>query len=98
MWRPPLWSPIPLWLLLMDAIARWVGMLDPSSSRDRLAEIQAELDDTTFAWGGNGEDGYYRIQGPTLIIEFSTEEADIGVHYHTIYRNPSNEYGNKISR
>ena len=85
--------------LLLDAIAQWVGMLDASSSEARLSEIQTRLDDTHLAWHGDTGGGsvYYRIQGPSLIIEFSTEEADVGVHYHTVYRNPSNEYGSSIA-
>ena len=38
---------------------------------------------------------YYRIQGPSLIIEFSTQ-GDVGSdagHYHSVYRDPTNEYG-----
>ena len=87
--------------LLLDVIAQWVGMLDASSSRARLAEIQTELDDTYLAWHGDNGAGsvYYRVQGPSLIIEFSTEDAVTGngSHYHTIYRNPPNEYGNGVS-
>ena len=42
---------------------------------------------------------YYRIQGPTLIIEFSSdgEDVDEGGHYHSIYRDPTNEYGGALS-
>ena len=39
---------------------------------------------------------YYRIQGPRLIIEFATQGnawAATAGHYHTIYRDPTNEYG-----
>ncbi len=85
--------------LLLDAVAQWVGMLESSSSLARLTEIRSELDDTYLAWHGDGSGGslYYRVQGPSLIIEFSTEDADDGIHYHTIYRNPSNEYGRSLS-
>lgn len=33
--------------------------------------------------------------GPSLLIEFSTQSAlgAAGGHYHSIYRNPTNEYG-----
>ena len=86
--------------LLLDAVALWIGLLDESSSRARLAEIRSELDDTRFAW--NGDDGgtaYYRIQGPTLIVEFSTQGqlGGDGLHYHSIYRDPTNEYGSRAS-
>jgi len=38
---------------------------------------------------------YYRIQGPTLLIEFQVE-GNLGAnegHLHSIYRDPTNEYG-----
>ena len=82
--------------LLLDTIAGWVGMLDTSSSRARLAEIQTESGDTYLAWHGDNAGGpvYFRIQGPSLIIEFSTENES---HHHSIYRNPANEYGKGVS-
>ena len=83
---------------LLDTIALWVGMLPEASAQLRMAEIAADLEETYFAWNG-AVDGsgpmYYRIQGPTLIIEFS-RESDLtaeGGHYHSVYRNPLNEYG-----
>ncbi len=82
---------------LRDTIALWVGMLPAESAQLRLVEIAADLEETSFAWHGAGEGGgpsYYRIQGPTLIIEFSNEDvAAEGGHYHSVYRNPLNEYG-----
>ncbi len=83
---------------LLDTIALWVTMLPEESAQLRMAEIAEDLEETYFAWNG-AVDGsgpmYYRIQGPTLIIEFS-READLtaeGGHYHSVYRNPLNEYG-----
>ena len=84
--------------LLLDAVALWVGLLPAASAEARLAEIAAELADTYFAWHGDVDASrpiYYRIQGPTLIIEFSTQSRLGGdrAHYHSIYRDPTNEYG-----
>lgn len=82
---------------LRDTIALWVGMLPEESAQLRMAEIAADLEETSFAWHGALEGGgpiYYRIQGPTLIIEFANEDvAAEGGHYHSVYRNPLNEYG-----
>ena len=33
---------------------------------------------------------YFRIQGPAILIEYSMQEPN---HVHTIYRDPSNDYG-----
>ena len=84
--------------VLLDAVALWVGLLPAASAQARLAEIADDLADTTFAWHGDVDAGrpiYYRIQGPTLIIEFATQSRSGGerAHYHSIYRDPTNEYG-----
>ena len=96
-------SPVSGWTadqrqLLMDAVAQWVNLLPESSAQTRLSEIAANLDDTHFAWHGSADGSgsiYYRIQAPSLIIEFATQ-GDLGDdsgHYHSIYRDPTNEYG-----
>ena len=83
--------------VLLDAIGLWVGVLDAASGQARMDEIRDELDDLHFAWHGEADGGaiYFRIQGPSLIIEFSTEGrlGGGGSHYHSVYRNPNNEYG-----
>ena len=77
---------------LMELIGLWVRVMPQAAAERRLAEIEGERSRLRFAWYGptDGSDPiYYRIQGPTLIIEFSAT----GNHYHSIYRNPTNEYG-----
>ena len=83
---------------LLDLIALWVGVMPPAAADRRLADIEAELPEVRFAWHGPVDGSgsfYYRIQGPTLLIEFSTRGSlgAEGGHYHSIYRNPTNEYG-----
>ncbi len=51
-----------------------------------------------FAWSGpttNGSAAYFRIQGPTLVIEYAPQRSVD--HIHTIYRDPTNDYGAKIA-
>ena len=51
------------------------------------------------AWSGpttNGSAAYFRIQGPTLVIEYAPQDSV--EHIHTIYRDPTNDYGAKFSR
>ena len=84
--------------MLLDLTGRWVGLLPEPVAEARLAEIAADLDETRFAWNGPTDGGgsiYYRIQGPRLLIEFSTQGnlGDTAGHFHSIYRNPVNEYG-----
>ena len=83
---------------LLELVSLWVGMLPPRSAMMRMEEIESNLNDTYLAWHGPTDGAgaiYFRIQSPTLIIEFLTRGpvgADSG-HYHSIYRNPTNEYG-----
>ena len=95
------WSPTQKDLLL-SAIREWVTLQPEESAMPRMQELKDQLNDTWFAWygaaDGSGEN-YYRIQGPTLIIELLSITKNVGEsaqglgHYHTIYRNPTNEYG-----
>lgn len=64
-----------------------------------MKELAADLDQTYFAWSGAptgaaGQNitGYYRIQGPHLVIEFAPQRDHPTLHVHTIYRDPTNDY------
>ncbi|MDE0451080.1 MAG: DUF3500 domain-containing protein [Gammaproteobacteria bacterium] len=87
--------------MLLDIVSHWLRLQPEENALPRLAAVEASLDDTRFAWHGaiEGEgDVYYRIQGPSLIIEFWSEDGvgDDGGHYHSIYRDPTNEYGGTL--
>ena len=89
---------------LFDVIFEWVGILNDEASAAKMAEIKANLAETWFAWSGpttNGSGAYYRIQGPTLLIEYSPQRARGSggldtTHIHTIYRDPTNDYGARL--
>jgi hypothetical protein len=92
--------------LLLDVISQWVGIVNDAYAAPRLAEVKAGLEDTYFAWSGPathepGKNGssYYRIQGPQLIIEFSPQGVggDPTMHVHTMYRDPTNDYGARFT-
>jgi hypothetical protein len=92
--------------LLLDLIGEWAGIGNEAYSASRMAEIKAGLADTWFAWSGPtthapGRNGaaYYRIQGPRVLIEFSPQGpgGDPTLHVHTIYRDPTNDYGRASS-
>ena len=84
--------------MLLDLIGEWVNNLPAPAATARLAAIEADFERTTFAWTGSIDKAsniYYRIQGPTLLIEFQVE-GNLGAndgHLHSIYRDPTNEYG-----
>jgi Protein of unknown function (DUF3500) len=71
---------------------------------DEVAGIQlndlerAGFDNLTFAWAGATEPGqrhYFRIQGPTLLIEHDNTQ-DNGNHIHSVWRNPAGDFGDDV--
>ena len=86
--------------MLLDLVHEWVGILNDEAATAKMAEIKANLPRTYFAWSGSTKNGglaYYRVQGPTLVIEYAPQQGDID-HIHTIYRDPTNDYGAKLGR
>jgi len=90
--------------MLVDLISEWSGIVHESAAQARMAEIKAGLNETWFAWSGPttvapGRNGasYYRIQGPNLVIEYAPQSmgGDPSMHIHTMYRDPTNDYGRK---
>ena len=86
--------------MLLDLVGEWAGIIHEQAAVARMAEIKANLSETWFAWSGpttNGMPAYYRIQGPTLVIEYAPQPlgGDPTMHIHTIYRDPTNDYGKK---
>jgi hypothetical protein len=84
--------------LLLDVAHEWVGILNDEAAALKMAEIKANLPRTYFAWSGSTKNGglaYYRIQGPTVVIEYAPQQGDVD-HIHTIYRDPTNDYGAKL--
>ncbi|HTH49235.1 MAG TPA: DUF3500 domain-containing protein, partial [Candidatus Limnocylindria bacterium] len=89
--------------LLLDLVNEWVGISNEAMATPKMKEIRTNLADTYFAWSGPttpGSAAYFRIQGPTVVIEYAPQNLG-GVptnHIHTIYRDPTNDYGRKFDR
>ena len=84
--------------MLFDLAHEWVGILNDAAASAKMAELKANLAQTYFAWSGattNGGLAYYRIQGPTVVIEYAPQQGDLD-HIHTIYRDPTNDYGARL--
>jgi hypothetical protein len=85
--------------MLLGLIDEWAGIITDAYGGPRMAEIKGNLPQTWFAWSGpttNGSAAYFRVQGPTIVIEYAPQG---GVdHIHTIYRDPTNDYGAKLAR
>ncbi len=92
---------------LLDVVAEWAGIVNDDAAATRMAQLKSDMDQTWFAWSGptNGTIGqnitaYYRIQGPHLVIEYAPQTlgGDPGLHVHTMYRDPTNDYGRGASK
>jgi hypothetical protein len=86
--------------LLLDLAGEWTGMMHETVAQAKMEELKEHIAETWFAWSGptqKGSAAYFRIQGPTVIIEYAPQRlgGDPTKHIHTIYRDPTNEYGAK---
>jgi hypothetical protein len=87
--------------MLLDLIGEWSGIIHDSAAAEKISEIKTHLADTWFAWSGPTETGsaaYFRIQGPTVVIEYAPQRlgGDPTQHIHTMYRDFTNDYGKKL--
>ena len=83
---------------LLDLASEWTGIVHEAFANAKLKEMKTDIAETWFAWSGPTEEGsaaYFRIQGPTVIIEYAPQSVggDPTKHIHTIYRDPTNNYG-----
>jgi len=87
--------------LLLELIAEWSGIIHNDAAATKMTEIKTNLPDTWFAWSGPLEAGkaYFRVQGPTVIIEYAPQKlgGDVTMHIHSMYRDPTNDYGKKFA-
>jgi hypothetical protein len=86
--------------MLLDLAGEWTGIVNEQAATAKMAEIKTTLADTWFAWSGpttNGSPAYFRVQGPTLVIEYAPQPlgGDPTMHIHTIYRDPTNDYAKR---
>lgn len=92
--------------MLIDVISEWASIVHESAAAARMDELKAEIKETWFAWSGpttvtpgSNIAAYYRIQGPHLVIEYAPQRlgGDPTMHVHTMYRDPTNDYGRKFT-
>ena len=86
---------------LVELLEEWVGDLPADAAAPRMEQLKSEIDKMSFAWRGPtdpGSDVSYRIQGPTLLVEYACQDlgGDPLNHLHSIYRDPTNEYGKQL--
>ena len=63
---------------LLKLIMHYAEMVNDAETTKRLAEIKADLANTAFAWFGPtaaGSSAYFRVTGPTVVVEYSPQGA-----------------------
>lgn len=82
--------------LLDELVEIYVRRLpDTVASEERARIAAAGLDEIHFAWAGSeriGDAHYYRVQGPTLLIEYDNAQ-DHANHVHAVWRDPARDFG-----
>jgi len=86
--------------MLLDLAGEWTGIMHEAVAKAKMDELKEHIAETWFAWSGPTEKGsaaYFRVQGPAVIIEYAPQRlgGDPTKHLHTIYRDPTNDYGAK---
>jgi hypothetical protein len=87
--------------LLWTLLETYTGHLAPELAAAELAEVKENgLDRVYFGWAGSakaGEPHYYRIQGPTFVLELINVQSDpagnVANHIHSVWRSLKGDFG-----
>ena len=84
---------------LTGIVEAFAGRLPAEVAAAEMARLEAAgPEHLAFAWAGAtdaGERHYFRVQGPDLLIEHDNTQGG-GNHIHSVWRNPSNDFGDDI--
>jgi len=87
--------------MLMNLIKEYVQRHRPDVAEVDLKKIHhAGIEKIHFAWAGGlerGEGHYYRIQGPTFLMEYDNTQ-DNNNHIHAVWRDFENDFGEDLLR
>jgi uncharacterized protein DUF3500 len=83
---------------LLDA---YTSLMASDLAAERIAAYKkAGIENIAFAWAGETERGkkhYYRVQGPTFLIEYDNTQND-GNHIHSVWRDFNGDFGRDVLR
>ena len=87
--------------LLMKRHRRLHRLMADDIAAERTAKLRkAGIEKIAFAWAGEAERGkkhYYRIQGPTFLIEYDNTQNN-GNHIHSVWRDFNGDFGRDLLR
>jgi hypothetical protein len=84
--------------LLLSLIQEYATTQPPAVAEVRLGRVKQELASLKFAWMGGLEKGqghYYRIQGPSFLIEYDNTQGDAN-HIHSVWREFQGDWGKDV--
>ena len=87
--------------LLLQLLSLYIHRYTKLFADNMLKEIQtAGLNNLWFSWAGYtehvlGKPYYYRIQGPSIIIEYDNSQNNAN-HIHTVIRDLNNDFGGDL--
>jgi hypothetical protein len=80
-------------------INEYVGRVRPELAKTDLAKIgKAGWDKVHFGWAGSldkGQGHYYRVQGPTFLLEYANTQNDAN-HVHATWREFKGDFGEDL--
>ena len=80
----------------MRLLKEYVYNAKPSVAEYHIKRIEeAGLENLYFGWAGStipGEGHYYRIHGPTILIEYDNVQNDAN-HVHSVWRDIQHDFG-----
>src|SRR5205085_10657709 len=86
--------------LLHRIVELYANVNPPQIAAERIADADSDFDHLHFAYFGTpqaGQSRQYRVQGTTLLIEFSNSQPDpLGNpsnHIHSTFRNLKGDFG-----
>ena len=86
---------------LVGLVKVYLNRARPELADEAFAKISAAgIDKITFAWAGGldrSKQTYYRIQGPTFLIEFDNSQGN-GNHVHSTIRDFKGDFGHDLLR
>ena len=87
--------------LLDQLITEYISVMPTDIAQKRLGKLtNAGIDNIRFAWAGvtdRSAGHYYRLQGPTFLIEFDNTQNDAN-HIHTVWRDFEGDFGRDLIR
>jgi Protein of unknown function (DUF3500) len=87
--------------LLMAIVDAYTSEMTADTAAERMDKIKkAGLDAIAFTWAGPTEKGakhYYRVQGPTFLVEYDNSQND-GNHVHSVWRDFNGDFGRDLLR